>query len=195
METLIIYAHPNKKGHNGFTLSRVLKHLDKKKEGFEVIDLYKSRFNPVLSNEDLNQDILSDTRKFQEKILSTEKLIFIFPLWWDGVPAILKGFFDRVLTSGFAFNYKKLPFSMFGEDAKPVGLLTGKKALILSTSGSQKWTSRLILGNRGYKVVTKDILGFCGIKSKVFQVGGCKRLTDKKKNEITRNVRRGLRWL
>jgi NAD(P)H dehydrogenase (quinone) len=73
----------------------------------EIINLYDEKYKlDFLSFEDKKEIPKNDTIKFiQEKIISCEEIIFVFPVWWGGMPAIMKNMFDSVFISGFAFKY------------------------------------------------------------------------------------------
>lgn len=98
------------------------------------------------------------------------------------MPAILKGFFDRVLTPGFAFRYM---------DGKVRGLLKGRKAIIFTTSGSAKFLYTLTL-NIPKRMIATVILRFCGIRSSYYQIGGCSRLDSKRSEIIVKVVEKAL---
>ena len=187
MKYLILYAHPETESHARYTLHEVenrLKDLDKK---YAVLDLYKMKFNPVLgADEMLNRDpekTDKQIKEIQKKITDSDMLIFIYPVWWNGMPAMMKGFIDRVFSSGFAFKY-------VGKMPKP--LLKGKKAIVFTTTGTSKLLSCLFLGNRWKTVIARDNLGFCGIKTKVYHVGNAYRLTEGNKEKIRKNVEKAL---
>ncbi len=133
MKYLIVYAHPNPKSFNHAILETISKELRKKKKEFTVRDLYRIGFNPVLSTKDLlaiqNGAAPKDIKKEQNYISKADTLIFIFPIWWSAMPAILKGYIDRVFSLGFAYDIT--------EDAV-VGLLKGKKVFLVSTTGASK---------------------------------------------------------
>jgi len=195
MNTLVIFAHPGTQGHNSYVLELVKKDLIFRKESFEVLDLYKMNFDPILKDNELysskNRQVDESIKKIQEKISSSSKLIFIYPIWWNGAPAILKGFFDRVFSSRFAFRYVKV-LKRFNV---PKGLLKGKKAAIFITTGSPKFVSWLIQGLGGGNIVKKDILKFSGIKSKIFHYGSALKFSDKSKPKLEKLVKNGLNWL
>ncbi|MBT3304698.1 NAD(P)H-dependent oxidoreductase [Candidatus Woesearchaeota archaeon] len=182
MKNLIIYAHPNKKGHNGFLLEQIKQRLT----DYEVIDLYNMKYNPVLSDEELYSKkpfkINADTKSFQTKIKQATNLIFIYPLWWGTMPAILKGFFDKTFTTGFSYEFK---------NKMPKGLLKGKRASVFITTGAPKFLS--IFMGRFKRHIKKDILQFCGIKTKVFPIGSCFVFNDKQKVKIQRLIRKVLK--
>ena len=190
MKYLIIYAHPNKKGNNGLILKEVTKNV----EDYEIIDLYNVNYKPVLEEKELytqgNKFLSKQTIAFQKKISESDKLIIIYPVWWNNVPAILKGFFEKVITPGFAFKY----VTYFGKLPVPVGLLKGKKACVFITTNSPKWVYNIIQNKRASKTIQKDMLGFCGIKSKVFHLGNALHPYENK-DRIKKLVSKGLHWL
>jgi NAD(P)H dehydrogenase (quinone) len=187
MKTLVIYAHPDHESHAQITLKLVEEKLKSKKETYEVLDLYKIKFNPVLSSADLYESKTKgpakDVVKMQQKITNSDHLIVIYPIWWNGMPAILKGFIDRVFSSGYAFKYVGV---------MPQGLLKGKKATVFVSTGSKKLITCLFLGNRFKKNAIIDIFGFCGIKTKVYHVDKAYELNDKQKEKIRKNIDKAL---
>lgn len=107
MKTLIIYAHPNDKSYNASILETVKENLSSKHE-LKILDLYKEKFDPVLRfdtthrRRDLAHDVAM--KDYRDLITWADQLIFIFPTWWSGMPAILKGFIERVFVTGFAYE-------------------------------------------------------------------------------------------
>jgi NAD(P)H dehydrogenase (quinone) len=178
MKNLIIYAHPKQEGHCATVLSEVKNKLDSKKEDYLVLDLYGMNYNPVLTTEEFTPEghtkANDENKLIQDKITSSENIIFIFPAWWGGMPAILKGFFDRVFTEGFALSF---------EGKLPKGLLKGKHATVFMTTGGPK-IAHFIMGNRYKKLIKKDILEFSGLKTDFVHIGNCRTIDEKKKAEI-----------
>ncbi|MBJ8029906.1 NAD(P)H-dependent oxidoreductase [Bacillus cereus group sp. N21] len=167
MNVLIIYAHPNPSSFNAAILENVQKGLQKTNHFVTLLDLYKEQFNPVLIfNEDKRRRDLvyeEETAKYRKLIKEADFFIFIYPIWWWGMPAILKGFIDRVFVTGFAYKY---------EGALPKGLLIGKKAWVINTLDSPLWYVALLYRSADWVIMKKGILRFCGIrqiKRSVFQ--------------------------
>lgn len=133
----IIYAHPWDGSYNHAILTSVVDGLKTKGEKYQVIDLYKDQFNPAYSKEELRLYSKGETtyplvKEYQKKLKESAELIFIFPIWWYDVPAILKGFLDKVLLPNFAYLEDKE-----GNYWKP--LLTNiKKATVITTAPSSK---------------------------------------------------------
>jgi NAD(P)H dehydrogenase (quinone) len=187
MKTLIVYAHPDHESHAKATLERVKDKLQEKNIEYEVLDLYHMKFDPVLSRSDLydskEKGVSHDVAELQKKITHSNHLIFIYPIWWNGMPAILKGFLDRVFTPGFAYKFV---------NKIPQGLLKDKKVTVFTTTGSSKFMTQIFLGNRFVKNATRDIFGFCGMKAKVYHVDKAYELNDTQREKIRKNVEKAL---
>jgi NAD(P)H dehydrogenase (quinone) len=187
---LIIYAHPNRLGHCGHLLEQIEKRLKEKNKEYEVLDLYRMNFDPVLKNEEHYTSgghfVTAENVEIQEKIKNNDRIIFIYPTWWNSAPAILKGFFERILVSGYAYKYI---------NSIPRGLLTDKKAAVITTTGGNIILEKLFLGSRTLKIVVKDTLGFCGINAKGFMIGSSTKLTESQKNKIRKKAEKALKYL
>ena len=124
MKTLIIYTHPSPTGFNAAILKEVQSNLSTKHE-VKTLDLYAENFDPILrfDQEHRRRDLHKDPEmaKYRDLITWADHLIFIFPIWWSGMPAILKGFIDRVFAADFAYSYKKSACKAICK-ARPAGL-------------------------------------------------------------------------
>jgi NAD(P)H dehydrogenase (quinone) len=130
MKNLIIYVHPNSSSLNHFFKQTILESLEESGEETEVRDLNEINFSPVLSLEDMNGQrmgkVAEDVKVEQDFITWADRIIFIYPIWWTGMPAIMKGYIDRVFSYGFAYRY---------DNGVQKGLLEGKKAIIVNSHG------------------------------------------------------------
>ena len=123
MKTLIVHAHPEPKSLNGSLKDLAVSTLEEAGHEVRVSDLYAMDWKAVVDAADYGPHASSplrvavdsgrafdtgtltpDVRAEQEKLLWADTIVFQFPLWWYGMPAILKGWFDRVFVSGFAFG-------------------------------------------------------------------------------------------
>jgi NAD(P)H dehydrogenase (quinone) len=133
MKHFIIYAHPNPNSLNGHFKNSLVEHLEQDNHEVIVRDLYQLNFNPVLSLEDMAGQlkglVADDVKQEQEFIAWADCVTFIHPIWWTGLPAIMKGYIDRVFSYGFAYRY---------DQGIQKGLLTGKQTVIINTHGKSK---------------------------------------------------------
>lgn len=189
-KTLIIYAHPHKNGFCGKILSETITQLQDENAQFDVIDLYAINYDPVLKAEEHYTSggyvVSEQNKKFQDMIMDAKNLIFIYPVWWQNMPAILKGFCDRVFTSRYAFRY---------EGKIPIGLLKGRKAAVIISTGAPRIITFFYTGDRAIKVLTKDLLQFCGIATRGFVVDNAHTMTHKRQQKIIQRVTQALRYL
>ncbi len=130
MRHLIIYAHPSDESLNHSILNTVTKHLESMNHEIIIRDLYKISFDPVLSLADMQRQFTGeaseDIKREQDHISWAEQITFIYPIWWTGLPAIMKGYIDRVFSYGFAYRY---------DQGIQKGLLKGKSTVIINTHG------------------------------------------------------------
>lgn len=130
MKNLVIYAHPNSASLNHFFKQTVVESLQESGQEVVVRDLNHIGFNPVFSLEDMNGQrigqVANDVKIEQDLITWADRIIFIYPIWWTGMPAIMKGYIDRVFSYGFAYRY---------DQGVQKGLLTGKQAIIINSHG------------------------------------------------------------
>ncbi|GME76005.1 unnamed protein product [Ambrosiozyma monospora] len=155
MKVLVVFAHPEPKSLNGSLFKVTVEELKKLGHEVKTSDLYAMKWKSNIDahdfpgfNQDENRLIIADEsvkcyKKYsltkdvmeeQEKIEWADLLIFQFPFWWYSMPAILKGWFDRVLANGFAygigFSKEKPRGECYGE-----GYLKGKRAMLSITFG------------------------------------------------------------
>lgn len=108
--TSIIYAHPYPQSFNHAILEEVIAALSAKGEAYTLMNLYADGFNPALTADSLalySQGSTADplAQRYLSALVESEEVIFIFPVWWSTMPAIVHGFFDKVMLSGTAFGY------------------------------------------------------------------------------------------
>ena len=166
MNILIITAHPSNLGFTHLIAQTFKEASEKKGHVVEVLDLYRTEIKQsYLSFEKHpNENSIPGQLEMQEKILWADQMVFIHPLWWGGVPAIMKNWLDVNLSSGFAYKYEK---------NGPKGLLKGKTARVFITGGGALWMY-LGLGMPFYIIWRVITLWFCGISMKSFTYFGGK---------------------
>ena len=125
MKHLIIFGHPNPDSFNQAIVATYEDALKEKGHEVRIRDLYKLGFDPILKlseMEGFKKGIYPDDVKTeQEHIKWADIITFIYPIWWGGAPAIVKGYTERILSEGFAYT------------DGPKGLLSDKKAFTINT--------------------------------------------------------------
>lgn len=163
---VIINGHPNRESFN-FGIAEVYR-KGALKSGAEVeeITIADLKFDPNLQfgyqkRMELEPDLVSAWKKIQW----ADHLVWIHPVWWGGLPAITKGFIDRLFLPGMAFKYREN--SVWWDK-----LLKGKTAHIITTLDQPSLYYRLFFGRPSVNQLKKSVLEFCGIKPvKVTYVG------------------------
>lgn len=160
MKHLVVFAHPYEKSFNKGIIDVVVGTVKKNGGEVQVRDLYELGFDPVLKGTDLvnlqSGNYAEDIKKEQEYIRWADIITFVYPVWWAGLPAMLKGYVDRVFANGFAFAN--------GENG-PIGLLTEKKALLICTTGFPSDLYESIGMHKSMKQTTDQaIFEFCGME-------------------------------
>lgn len=155
---LIINGHPNKGAFN-FGIATAYK-TGAENSGAEVKEIIIAdlTFNPNLQfgyqkRTELEPDLLNSW----EKIKWADHLVWVHPVWWGGLPAITKGFIDRLFLPGFAFQYKE-------NSVLWNKLLKGKTAHIITTIDQPSWYYWLVYGRPSVNQLKKSTLEFCGVK-------------------------------
>lgn len=161
-------------------------------KGYKVIvkNLYKENFNPVLTKAERasyyeklfdNSQIESDINQLRE----AELLVLIFPTWWFGFPAILKGWFDRVWAPGYAYNH-----------ASDLGAITPcleklKQVNVITTLGAPWWIDFFVLRKPVNKVLRIALLGACtkNCKFKMLSLYKSESLTKSKIADFVKKIK------
>jgi NAD(P)H dehydrogenase (quinone) len=155
---LVINGHPDK-----LSLCNELAHSYKKgadAAGADcmLVNLSDLKFNTNLSTGYRERAALEpDLIEVQQEILDAEHIVFVYPNWWGTYPALMKGFFDRILLPGYAFSYRKNSLMVNK-------LLKGKSARLMVTMDTPKWYYSIFRHSPGHHSMKSGILGFCGIK-------------------------------
>ena len=161
MKTTIVLAHPWHGSFNKAILDTITQKLNGTAKPYQVIDLCKDEFNPVLQEHDLaiyskGQTTDQLVLKYQEMLRDTRELVFVFPVWWYDVPAILKGFIDKVMLKDFSFVETKTRLK---------GLLTHiEKTTVISTSDVPTWYLKWLRGNAIKSTFIKSTLKDIGLR-------------------------------
>ncbi len=157
-KTLVILGHPNKDSFcsalaDSYCLGARNSGIDLKQTDLSDLSFDLSLhmgYNEI-------QTLEPDLQQVQKDILWAEHLVFVYPIWWATMPALLKGFLDRVFLPEFAFKYKK-------DSPWWDKLLEGKSARLITTMDAPHFYFWLKYGSAGHKAMKKATLEFCGVK-------------------------------
>jgi len=156
---LIINGHPNKESYN-YALHQAYKRGLQNKGNCHIEEILVNnlQFNLNLSKGySTGVTMENDLLNAQDKIKKADHLVWIYPIWWGMMPALLKGFIDRVFVPGFAFKYHN-------HDSKWDKLLAGKTTEIICTIDYPVFLFKWFFREGGVKVMRKMVLEFCGLK-------------------------------
>ena len=181
---LIISGHPSKQS---FCAALAKSYLDGALEGgadVKYLELGELKFDPILHlGYKGEQELEPDLAEAQRLIKWADHIVFVYPTWWGSIPALLKGFLDRVFLPGFAFKYKEN--SQFWDK-----YLKGKTARLIVTMDAPIWYDRLFYGAASRRAVKRATLEFCGIKPvKITAFGSVKFADETKRRNWLEKVR------
>ncbi|MGN7360661.1 NAD(P)H-dependent oxidoreductase [Paenibacillus sp. SAF-054] len=156
MNHLIIYAHPRKESFNHAILETAVQGLKQKGHDVIVRDLYAMKFQPVISSSEVLGGVGEDVEQEQKHLMWADVITFIYPIWWTGLPAIMKGYIDRVFSYGFAYRYV---------NGVQMGLLKGKKTVIINTQGKSHAQYAASGMDQALRLTSdKGIFEYCGLE-------------------------------
>lgn len=199
MKVHLVVAHPEQGSFNFALHKTAIEVLNKENIKFEVSDLYEQNFNPVAGKNDTTNFPIEDIFQLakaqrlalssnsfansisqeQEKLASSDLLIFQFPLWWWSFPGILKGWIDRVLSSGFAY----------GNNA----ILKPKKIMYSITTGGANSKEELEYYQNKIDGLYQDIFGFIGWEIlPAFIAHGVQRKTEEERTLLLKSYKEHL---
>lgn len=180
--TLIVSGHPNPDSFNEAMLKTIENKLIDKKYSYISKNLYQLNFNPILTLNDLakmkDSTVADDIAIEHNDIKWAKNIIFVYPIWWSGQPAMVKGWVDRVFTPGFAYAFQ--------EDGTVKGLLSDKVVLIFTTTRSSE-QNMIETGMLAAieKIVLEGIFGFCGVSTILYKnLYGVQTATEPEKAEM-----------
>lgn len=156
LKVLIVVGHPRRQSLCQALASAYGSGARRAGADVRELRLAELRFDPdVRSFDPSAQAVEKDIARGRALIAWADHVVFVYPTWWGTMPAVLKGFLDRVLAPGFAFSENERGFAP---------LLRGRSAELLTTMDTPRWVYRWIYGAPGHKAMARAILGFCGIE-------------------------------
>lgn len=155
----IIIDHPWQGSFNFAILKAIIKVIDKNQQEYDLLDLNREDFNPVMSEKELagyveGKVLDPKVKEFQQRLNAADYLIFIFPIWWNVMPVMLKGWMDKVLLPGFAFTTGQVPSPL---------LKHIRGAAVITSTGTSDDLHRETYHNALKWIFCEGTLKFCGI--------------------------------
>lgn len=163
MHTLVVTAHPDKSSYTLAVVSRLVAGLETREgDTWEVVDLVAENFDPRFTVADYNHyhgraELDADILAEQQRLDQADVLVLVFPVYWWSMPAVMKGWIDRVFLNGWAF---------VDDPNKGTTRLLGRlKGQVVAVGGSNQRTYE----RRGYldalkKQILEGIFSFCGME-------------------------------
>ena len=161
MKISVILGHPTKDSFNHAIASAVVEALKKRGHEAAYHDLYRESFDPVLPEAELRKgaEVTALIRKHCDEIAAADGIVIVHPNWWGQPPAILKGWIDRVIRPGVAYEFRE---GDKGEGV-PVGLLKATAALVFNTSNTEAQREQDVFGDPLERLWKDCIFGLCGV--------------------------------
>ncbi|HRY49714.1 MAG TPA: NAD(P)H-dependent oxidoreductase [Candidatus Paceibacterota bacterium] len=161
MKVLVIVAHPSRASFNHAIAAACLRVLTA--NGHEVIahDLYEEQFNPLLPYGEFSKGAVlpAEIQRHCNEVSQADGIIIVHPNWWGQPPAILKGWVDRVIRPGVAYEFLE---GDKGEGV-PRGLLKAKSAIIFNTSNTESTREETLFGDPLEAIWKNCIFALCGV--------------------------------
>ncbi|MFZ6014719.1 MAG: NAD(P)H-dependent oxidoreductase [Bacteroidota bacterium] len=182
MSTIIINGHPDRNSYCTTLASSYHRSLVNNSHPATLLNLFDLKFDLNLVGGYKNNSLEHDLIEAQNLIRQSQHLVFVYPTWWWTMPALLKGFIDRVFVPGFAFQYIK---------GKSIAekLLTDKRATLIVTMDSPQWYYRWWMRNVGHFAMKQGILAFCGIRrTRIITIDNHRTLTEDQRQAWLRKI-------
>jgi NAD(P)H dehydrogenase (quinone) len=173
MNILIVAAHPSTSSFTHSISDSYLSRANELGHTVEVLDLYRSERQDFLAfDHEQNEKELSIRIMYQQKITWADELVFVHPMWWGSMPAIMKNWLDVNFSGGFSHTYK---------DGKAIPLLTDKKAKVFITSDAPAFVYTFLA--KPYATTwSMIVLKFVGIQTEFVKLYGNKRKRSDEEN-------------
>ena len=177
MKILIILGHPRKDSYCGALAKEYIRGTQEAGASIKKLILTDLQFEMNVNiSSPQHQYMEPDLLKAKEKILWADHLVFIYPTWWGNMPALLKGFLDRVFVPGFAF--REIQYDTYDK------LLSSKTAQLIVTMDKPRWVYRFIDKAPGTNSLVRSTLKFCGVSPvRILHLGFVKYSPEEKRRE------------
>ncbi len=165
MRVLVVYCHPEETSYAGALHDAVMQSLTVGGHEVTDLDLYGEGFNPVMTREEhvkyaKSPRYIEAVKKYADQLAAAEAIVAVYPTWWYGLPAMLKGYFDRVWAPGIAYDMG--PDG--GVEVKRLAHI--RRIAVVTTYGAPWWLIRFYMGDPERKLWSRGVRHLCS--------GGCR---------------------
>ncbi len=161
MNISVILGHPKRASFNHAIAETAVATLSENGHHVSYHDLYAEKFDALLPADEIPTNAVLDLvlQKYCAEIAAAEGIIIIHPNWWGQPPAIVKGWVDRVIRPGVAYEFKEGD----GGEGIPCGLLKAKAALVFNTANTPADREKTAFGDPLETIWKNCIFGLCGV--------------------------------
>ncbi|UII25191.1 NAD(P)H-dependent oxidoreductase [Fulvivirga maritima] len=184
MRVAIIFNHPYEGSYCNAILTAVTKGLQTANHEIDLIHLDKDNFNPVMTSADLKafrdkKPVDPKVTEYKHRLQKADHLIFIFPIWWELMPAMTKGFIDKVIFPGVAYDYTNKANTRMKPLFEQI-----KSVTLITTMNTPKMLYKWIFGNAIKKAFMLGTFWKIGYKKrKWISLNMVKMVSDKKRKK------------
>jgi len=163
MKISVILAHPRKGSFNHAIAGTAVDVLRQSRHDVFFHDLYEEKFDPLLQTEEIPKaaELPHEIEQHCGEIAEADGIIIVHPNWWGQPPAILKGWVDRVIRPGVAYEFLE---GDAGEGV-PRGLLKARSAIVFNTSNTETQREKNVFGDPLEAIWKQCIFGLCGVEN------------------------------
>ena len=198
MNVLIVFNHPYEKSYNNAVLKAALNGIEKGNHAAEIIHLDNENFDPVMREKDLKAFVIAQENleesirlldpqvvAYKEKLDRADHIVFIFPIWWELMPALTKGFIDKIIFPGIAYDYNANGTGMKSRLPKLKGVT------MITTMNTPSIAYRLIFGNAIKKALLLGTFWKIGIPNrKWINLSMVKFISEENRNKKLQKIER-----
>jgi len=176
VKVLVVFCHPRRQSFGGAVLDSFIAGLDEGGHGWEIADLHREDFDPRMTEAD-EPDWNDGGKRYSDAVLAeqarigrSDAMAFVFPVWWWSLPAMLKGWIDRVWNNGWAYGTRKLPHRR----ALLIGTASGSAASYKRDRYDEAMQAQLIVGTMNYcGIANAELKLFFDITDSAESRAGC----------------------
>lgn len=182
MKVLIVLCHPLHRSFNA-KIAKIVKETVEE-SGHEAVfhDLYREPFNPILQEDEFKRGYSLDeqVQRYMDELADSDGMVFIHPDWWGQMPALLKGWIDRVFRPGIAYDHTGEEF--LAKELEKI--MTGKKGIAFCTTDSEEDLEHHPL----LELWQEKVFGYCGVTGTCTLFGSIRKSTATERNSWLKQV-------